>query len=47
MKIYFCDAVFPDDYKEARRKLPLAVDHTDIDQTDGGDSPITFQRKRM
>ncbi|XP_059415166.1 uncharacterized protein LOC132149783 [Carassius carassius] len=35
------------DYKEARRKLPLAVDHTDIDQTDGGDSPITFQRKRI
>ncbi|GAA6097845.1 uncharacterized protein LOC113085053 isoform X1 [Tachysurus ichikawai] len=33
-------------YKEARRKLPLAVDHTDIDQTDGGNSPITFQRKR-
>ncbi|XP_072566840.1 uncharacterized protein [Paramormyrops kingsleyae] len=34
------------DYKEARRKLPLAVDHTDVDQTDGGNSPITFQRKR-
>ncbi|GAA6079450.1 uncharacterized protein LOC113085053 isoform X1 [Tachysurus ichikawai] len=33
-------------YKEGRRKLPLAVDHTDIDQTDGGNSPITFQRKR-
>ncbi|GAA6094693.1 uncharacterized protein LOC113085053 isoform X1 [Tachysurus ichikawai] len=32
-------------YKEARRKLPLAVDHADIDQTDGGNSPITFQKE--
>ncbi|XP_065152686.1 uncharacterized protein [Paramisgurnus dabryanus] len=34
------------DYNEARRKLPQAVDHTDIG-SDGGNSPIQFKRKRI
>jgi len=37
---------FPDDYNEARRKLPQAVDHTDIG-SDGGISPNKLKRKRM
>lgn len=37
---------FPDDYNVARLKLPQAVDHTDLG-SDGGDSPISFKRKRM
>ncbi|XP_048010172.1 uncharacterized protein si:dkey-242h9.3 isoform X2 [Megalobrama amblycephala] len=34
------------DYNEARRKLPQAVDHTDIG-SDGGNSPIKFKRRRI
>ncbi|XP_051955323.1 uncharacterized protein LOC127624578 isoform X2 [Xyrauchen texanus] len=34
------------DYNEARRKLPQAVDHTDIG-SDGGNSPSQFKRKRI